>query len=205
MSDRQVALTGLAGAVLFAIGNAIWATEQPQAGDPPAELLAFYEDTADRIVVGGSLSLVAIALFLVFASGFRRTLTRADGDDVLGTAAFGGVLLALAAGLGAETINLTGALRANDGDLTPELAQSLFEISYVLGYNAAGVGFAVFAIATAAVGWRRALLPRWLALATFAVGIAMLTPLVSWALLVGIPLLAVIAIQLLRSAPRPAP
>ena len=200
MSDRQVALTGIASVLLFAIGNALWATDQPDAGAPQAELLGFYADAADRIIVGATLSLLSIALFVVFASGIRRILLRAGDDDVLATAAFGGAILGAAVGLGAETINMAAALRANDGTLTADLAQSLFDVSYVLGYNAAGVGLAVFAICIAVSSIRgRALMPAWLAIAMIAVGVAMLTPLVGIALLVGLPLIVVVSFYVMRA------
>jgi hypothetical protein len=161
--------------------------------------VSFYSDTSGRIVAGASLSLVALALFIFFGSGLRTILREHEGGDLFATAAFGGVLLAAAVGLGAETINMVGALRADGGQLTHELARSLFEISYVLGYNAAGVGIGVMLLAVAAVALRsRGLLPRGLALATLVVGIAFLTPLSLYLLAPGVLVLAVASIALLR-------
>ena len=161
--------------------------------------MRFYEDAADRIVVGDSLSLLAVALFVYFAAGMRQVLSELDGDDVLADTAFGGALLGLAAGVGAETINMVGGLRARDGELSPELARSLFEISQILGFNAASVGMGTFAIATAAVALRRrTLLPRWLAVLTVAAGLALLTPLSRELFAPALLLLPVLAVQLLR-------
>jgi hypothetical protein len=199
-SRRLATLSGVAVALLFGAGNALWAFEMPDPGAPASEVVDFYRDASSRIVAGASISLVAIALFIVFASALRSALAEAEGDDLLGTVAFGGALLGAAAGLGAETINMVGALRADDGQLTEALGQTLFEISYVLGYNAAGVGIGVLALATAAVALRTgALLPRWLAIVTGLLGIALLTPLSQFALGPSILLLAVIAVQLLRT------
>jgi hypothetical protein len=101
----------------------------------------------------------------------------------------------------AETINMVGALRADDGQLTPELGRALFEISYVLGYNGAGVGIGIFVLAIATVALRaRALLPRWLALLLLVVGLAFITPLSRFLLAPSILLLAVASIQLLRAS-----
>jgi hypothetical protein len=174
---RYAGLSGIAFVVLFGTGNALWALDWPEVGAPAAEIVDFYRDTSGRIVAGASLSLLAIAAFLLFAAALRRVLTDAEGDDLLATTAFGGALLGLAAGLGAETINMVGALRARDGELSDALAQSLFEISQILGSNAAGVGIAIFAVATAAVALRTGLiLPRWLAIVMVVVGISLLTP-----------------------------
>lgn len=162
---RVTGLAGLGVAVLFGVGNALWAFEQPEAGAPVSEVVAFYTDNSTGIVVGGSLSLLASALFVLFASGVRAILREHEGDDLFATTAFGGALLLVAAGLGAETLNMVGAWRAAEGQLAPELGQALFEISYVLGYNGAGVGAGILLLATAAVALRaRALMPRWLAL-----------------------------------------
>ena len=101
MTRRATGIAGIAVAVLFGAGNALWAFEQPDAGAPVDEVVAFYTDNSDRIVAGGSLSLVAIALFVLFASGLRAILSELEGDDVLATTAFGGALVLVATGLGA--------------------------------------------------------------------------------------------------------
>jgi hypothetical protein len=192
-------LAGLAAAVLFGAGNALWAFEQPDPGAAPAEIAEFYADTSTGIIVGASLSLVSIALFVLFASGLRALLREYDRDELFANAAFGGAMLMLAAGLGAETINLVGALRAEDGDLSRELARALFEISYVLGFNAAGVGIGVILLAAAAVALRTGTpLPPALAWVTALLGVAFLTPLSEFLLGPSVLLLAVVSLRLLR-------
>ena len=180
---RLAGLSGIAVALLFGVGSAIWGLDMPEDGTPVPEVLDFYRDTADRIVVGGSLSLLAIAAGLFFATAVRQVLIESGGDDLLATTAFAGALLGLAAGLGAETINMVAALRARDDELNEALAQSLFEISQILGSTACAVGLGVFALATAAVALRTgAILPRWGAVVTLVAGILLLTPLshVNW-------------------------
>jgi hypothetical protein len=180
---RQAGVAGIAGAVLFGVGSAIWGLDMPEDGTPVAEVVDFYRDTDDRIVVGATLSLLSIAAFLWFGAAFRRVLADAEGSDVLATTAFGGLVLAMAAGIGAESINMAAALRSRDDDLSAELAQSLFENSQILGSAATGVGLGAFALATAAVTLRtRAVLPRWIAVGTGVLGAALLSPLahVNW-------------------------
>ena len=197
--------SAVATAVLFAAANALWAFEMPDRGASGAELLDFYGDLSGRIVAGGLLSLIAIALFVVFASAFRSVLIELDGDELLANVAFGGALLGLAAGIGAETINMAAALRAGDGELTAPLALALFDTSYVLGYNAAGVGIGLVALATGAAALRaRALLPRWLAVVALALGLALLTPLSEYVLGPAFLLLLVLGVLLLRGSAVPA-
>lgn len=177
-AERTVRLSGTAVAVLFAAGSGIWGLGMPNAGAPVAEVLEFYDERYTRIIIGGSLSLLAIAAFVLFAAALRRVLTESSGDDVLPTAAFGGAVLMAAAGLGAETINLTAALRAREDELGRNLGQALFEISQILGSTASGVGLGVFALATAGAALRGSpVLPRWVSVVLIVVGIVLLSPL----------------------------
>jgi len=177
-AGRCARLSGAAFAILFSTGSALWALgDWPSAGAPTAEIVDFYRDTSDRIVIGASLSLLALAAFLVFAAAVRQMITEAGGGELLATVAFAGAVLGSAAGLGAETINMVGALRAGDGELSDALAQATHEISQILGSTATGLGIGVFALATAASALRTGLiLPRWLAVVTAIVGAALLTP-----------------------------
>lgn len=62
LNARRVAgISGIVGATLFTIGNALWALDWPAAGAPAAEIADFYRHTSDRVVIGASLSLLAIA------------------------------------------------------------------------------------------------------------------------------------------------
>jgi hypothetical protein len=192
--QRLVGVSGAASFVLFAAGNALWVFDQPMADASSAEVHAFYSDASDRIVAGASLSLIAIALFVVVATGLRRLLR----DGVLGDIAFGATLLAAATGLGAETINAAAAVRASDGKLTTALGDALFQTSYVLGYNAAGVALGVLLLALA-VAVRP--MSMWLAALGALVGLALLTPLVPFVLGPSFLVLGALAIVLLRAQP----
>jgi len=191
---------------VFGAANALWAFEQPDRGASAQELVDFYSDLSGRIVAGALLSLIAIALFVVFASAMRVILTELEGDELLANIAFGGAMIGLATGLGAETINMAAAMRAGDGELSGTLAQALFDTSYVLGYNAAGIGIGLFTLAIGVVALRaRAILPRWLAMVSVILGIALLTPLSVYTLGPAFLLLLALGVLLLRgSARRPA-
>jgi hypothetical protein len=198
---RWAGLSAIGTAALFAVGNALWAFEMPDQGASGPKLLDFYDELSGRIVAGALLSLISIAMFVVFASAFRSVLAELEEDELLADIAFGGALLGLAAGIGAETINMAAALRAEDGELSEPLAQALFDISYVLGFNAAGIGIGLLALATGAAALRaRALLPRWLAVVALALGAALLTPLSQYVLGPAFLLLLVLGVLLLRGS-----
>jgi hypothetical protein len=198
-AHRWAGAGAVATALLFGAANALWALQQPARGASGAELVRFYGDLSTQIVIGGLLSLVSIALFVIFASAFRSVLIGLEGDELLANVAYGGALLGGAAGIGAETINMAAALRAGDGELSMTVAQALFDTSYVLGYNAAGIGIGLVALATGAVALRaRALLPRWLAVVAVILGIGLLTPLSRYLLGPAFLLLLVIGVLVLR-------
>jgi hypothetical protein len=182
-SHRWAGWSAIAAVVLFIVGNSLWAFNQPAPDASGAELVDFYTDLSGEIEAGGLISLTSIAVFAVFASAFRSVLIELEGDDLLANIAFGGMILGLAAGLGAEGINMAAALRAGDGELTEPVAIALFDISYFFGSSGAGIGFGLFTFATGAVALRaKALLPRWLALAAVMIGVALVTPLCGWVL-----------------------
>ena len=191
---RYARIGGLGAALLFAAGNAIWALGFPPGGTPVVEIVSFYEERAERIIIGASLSLLAIGAFVVFAAALRQVLLDAGAEDWLATAGFGGALLGMAAGLGAESINMIGGLRASEDALTPELAHAVYEIPQVLGSFASALGLGVFAVATGFAALRTGVLARPLALTVAGAGVLLLTPLsylnaVAGAVMIGVSLL----------------
>ena len=205
--QRYAPLSGVAFALLFLVGNALWGLEQPAIGADPGEARDFYRDTSAGILIGGSLSLVSIALLAWFGSILRDALTEAESDHATGLplTAFGGILLVCAVGLGAETINMVGAVRAEDGGgLSPAAAQIYLDVSSALGYWAAGAALAVVAASTAAVAIRTGrILPRWLAWATLVLAAALMTPVLTtpagkYGLSLPLLLLAAISVSIYR-------
>lgn len=205
---RLEPLSGAAFVVLFSIGSALWAFPQPAIGAAPGEIVDFYEGTSTRILVGGSLSLVSMVFLAWFGSVLHSALAQAESEagTSLPQTAFAGVLLLCAVGLGAETINMVGAVRANaDGGLSPEAAQIYLEVSSALGYWAAGAAMAIFAGSTALVALRTgAILPRWLAWASLVLAAALLTPILTtsagkFAFVLPLILIAVLSARIHRT------
>ena len=198
---RWAGISGIVAAGLFATGNAIWALGFPPGGTPVAEIVAFYEERAERIIVGASFSLLAIGAFVVFAAAVRRVLIDAGAEEWLATAGFGGAVLGMAAGMGAESINMIGGLRASENTLTPELAHAVYEIPQVLGSFAAALGLGVFALTSGLAALRSGALPRQVSLIVLGSGVLLLTPLsylnvIAGGLMIAVSLL--IAVPLLR-------
>lgn len=202
-------LSGLATAVLFGAGSAIWAFEQPDRGAGTDEIVAFYEDTSTEILIGGTISLLALLFFVWFGAVLRDRLVAAEGSERSGLAitAFAGTILVTAVGLGAETINMAGALSAEDGQLTADTAQTYFDVSYAFGAPAAGVAIAMVALPTAVIALRTGRpVGRPAAWIAIAVAVAALTPVMltpAFAIPFGLALvfLAGLSVALYRDRP----
>jgi hypothetical protein len=190
---RFAPLSGLAAALLFGAGNAIWAFEQPPRDADAERLLSFYEGTATQIIVGGTLSVASLFFLVWFGSVVAQWLRSAEGSESSGlpSMAFGGAVLTAAAGLGAETINAVAAMRAQDGELTAEAAQIYFDISFMFGYTAAALAIAVFATPVALIAMQAGRpVTAWLAWLVVAVSIVMLVPQLSLVELLAVPVVA---------------
>jgi hypothetical protein len=200
---RFAPLSGLAVFALFAVGNLLWSIDIPATDAGGAELASFYEDRSTQIIVGASLSILAVVLFVWFSALLRDRLEAELGDRgaSLPTAAFGGAILAFTVGLGAETINMAGALRAaSDEGISPGAAQAYFDISQILGFNAAGVGLATLIAATSVATIRGSrILPPGLVVPALILAVTLLIPVVvRFTLLLAILLLPLYSIRLYR-------
>jgi hypothetical protein len=183
-------VSGLAFLLLFGGGTVLWwPWGDVRAGDDPAVIAQFFNDSQVRIIVGGTLSVVGIAAFVVFASAIRAMIENA----VVGTVAIIGAGTMALAGLGAETINMAGAIHATDD---PTLAQTLYEIAQVLGGYTSAVGVGIFAIAVGV----SPLVGRRAAATIVAAGVVLFTPLAAYVTEVaGGGLMLVVAVILLST------
>jgi hypothetical protein len=200
-------LSGLVGAVLFAAGSAVWAFEQPSQDAGNEQIVSFYEETSTEIIVGGSVSIVALLFVVWFGTVLRVRLAAVEGSAGTGLPllAFGGTILLAAVGLAAETINMAGAFSAEDGQLTADTAQIYFDVSWAFGAPAAGIAIAMSAAPVALVALRtRSMLSRWSAWLALLLALVTLTP-VMWTAAFQYPftlailLLAALSVRLYRT------
>ncbi len=176
---RIAPLSGLVFAVLFGLGSAMWALDQPSRGAESDEIVRFFDGSSTEILIGGTMSLVSLVFLVWFGAVLRERLLAAEGSERSGLpmVAFAGAVLMAAAGLAAETINMAGAMAARDGQLTADAAQTYFDLSYAFGAHAAGVTVAMIALPTGFTALRTGrLLPRWAAWFALVLGAVMLTP-----------------------------
>lgn len=206
-------LSGLIAAVLFGAGSALWGFDQPPQDAGNEEIVSFYGETSTEILIGGTMSVVSLLFLVWFGAVMREHLTAAEGSTRSGLplVAFAGTVLIAAVGLGAETINMAGALSADDHQLNADTAQIYFDVSWAFGAPAAGVAIAMTAAPVALIALRTGrLVPPWGAWLTLLMALAMLTP-VMWTAAFQYPfalavlLLGAFSVDLYRAQGRPAP
>ena len=198
-------VSGLGFALLFGIGNALWFLDAPEigVGADPEQVAQFYVDHSGAVIAGATMSLISIAFFLVFAGALHRALAEADGPKAwLPTVALAGAVAVAGAGLVAESVNAAGALRADaDGGISGQAAQLYYDISQMMGFPAAGVGFAAFAGSVALVALRTGrVIPGWLALVTLPIAVVSLLWPLSGVGIALLPLWVALVALLLRPA-----
>ncbi len=186
---RFAPLSGLIAAILFAAGSALWAFEQPDQDAGSEEIVSFYEQSSSEIMIGGTVSVISLLFLVWFGAVLRERLAAAEGSNGSGLplVAFAGCVVIAVVGLGAETINMAGALSAGDGQLTPDTAQIYFDVSWAFGAPAAGVAVAMVGLPIGLIALRtgRVLRP-WSAWLVILLALVTLTPLM-WTAAFGYP------------------
>ncbi len=175
-------LSGLVTAVLFAAGSGLWGFEQPAQDAGSEELVSFYEQTSTEIMIGGTISIISLLFLVWFGAVLRERLAAAEGSDRSGLPlmAFAGTILIVGVGLAAETINMAGAMSADDGQLSADTAQIYFDVSWAFGAPAAGIAVAAAIAPVALVALRSdRLLRPWVAWLALLLALTLLTP-VMW-------------------------
>ena len=206
---RWAPLTGVLAPVLWIIGVFI-----SESGDVPDEkstapqILTYFEEDTNSILLGGSIFLFGILLFILFITVLRGRW-RAGGEATNAPAlAYGTGMLGAGflAALWAPQMAIAVATMESDVQLQPATAEVGWHI---------GLGFiilaefllALFLFATAAASMRAPVLPKWLAWAGVAIGVVALIPPIGWmAIIFAFPLWVLVAgivvtVQTTRGAP----
>ncbi|HKY12205.1 MAG TPA: hypothetical protein VJL85_02575 [Gaiellaceae bacterium] len=197
--ERWAALSGLVAVALWVIGVVIDESSS-LPGDDPNEILSWFQDESNTILVGAFIFMLGSLFFLIFLGALRARLVEAEGRRALLTAiAFGAGIVTTAMTLLIPGPNLAGALA--EDDLTPEAAQALtvMDDAFFVGAELAA---ALLLAATGFAILRYGALPRWLAWISFLFALWLLIPPIGWAgLLVGVPLWTIIVTLLLWMRP----
>jgi len=202
-TERLAPLSGIGYVLLYVIGFLITLPDSPDFTDNPSKYVPYYVDHKSDIMLGGVALLLAGVLLLWFFGSIRAASAAAEGGEgrVSAIGFAGGVI-----GIGMYIVGVAAfmlpALRLdNDQKLTVETAMTFQDLGSVLLGMAVPIGFGVLFIATAVVGFRHGVIPKWWAWITVIVGVAMLVPFISFAVVfVLFPIwVLVMSVMLLRA------
>jgi hypothetical protein len=164
-------------AVLFVVGF-LFATDTPEGDESNREWIRHFADSDNRRMIVISVFLLALAAlaFLIFLGVLRERLrTAAPGAEWLSTVAFASgivfvaMLAVFAVGVGAVSAGIEFADHPvpRDADIIRSLDSLGFGAMLVFGAASAGL----LIVTTSIVSGRAALLPRWLVVAGYVVGV----------------------------------
>jgi hypothetical protein len=206
-SDWLAPLTGVAFFVILIVGFAI-SGEPKSADDPVEEIVEFWVDNKDSVMIGSILAAIAGTFLIFFGAYLRKVLRAAGGEgETLSLVSFVGlVLVALGIAIDA-TISFALAEAADDIDPTAVQAlQALWDNDFI----PIALGVLAFIWATAISVIRTGVLPKWLGWVLIPFGIAGVTPIgfVSAAAaaiwILGVSILLTLRARSGPSAPTPA-
>jgi len=203
--DRRgwlVALTGVAFIVIGIIGFAI-AGEPKSADDPAEEIVSFYLDNKDSVVIAAFLGVLAGLLLMTFGAYLRNVLRGALGSgDIAPTMAFVGTTI-VALGFAIDgTISV--ALAETADDIEPSAVQAL-QALWDNDFLPILLGATAFLFGTGIAILRSGVLPKWLGGVMVVAGILGFTPIGWVAVIVAALMVLVLSIMLaLRARTEPA-
>lgn len=196
-SDWLGPATGIVFVVLLAI-TLILAGEGADPKDGAEEVLSYYSDNEDQVLISGFLGGLAAVFFLFFAGWLRKVLREAEGPGgVLSAVSFaGGIAFAIGGAVG-STLNIGLAESFDDVDPTALEAMNAIAYNYFIPF---AVGFATFLLATGISAIRHGALPGWLGWSAIVLGVATYTPAGFFAFLLGVVWVLVASVLLTMRA-----
>jgi hypothetical protein len=171
--ERFAPLTGVVFVVLLAI-TLILGGEGVDPKDGTQEVLDYYRDNEDEVMIASFLGGFAVIFFLFFAGALRKTLRAAEGPGgMLSAVSFAGAIVFAGAGAFASTLGI--ALAESFDDIDPSAVEALNALSWNY-FVPFAVGAATFVLAAGISIVRHGALPTWLGWAGVVLGIAGFTP-----------------------------
>ncbi len=202
-TERWTTWTGVAAVLLWVTSIVVVNSGSvPAEGASEAEYLAYVENHAATILVGGWLFMAGWAAFLWFAVALRVRLAEAEGGTgVFSTAAFVGSVLVAAFMMLTPGGEIAAAILADEQEISGSTVAALRHLgeAYI---SAATIAATLLMIGSAAVALRTRLFPRAWAWFSLAFAVVLVIGPIGWAaLLLGLPLWVVGTTVLLLRRP----
>ena len=171
-ASRWLPLTGILTVLMITGG--ILLGEPPDASNPPKEIVDFYVDNGDKLQYGTIGFVIALILFVTFASYLRTVLDRGEGSTGISSlVAVGGAVVFAVGGAIDATIQFAIIEAVDDLDPTQiQTLQALWDNDWV----PLQLGITMFILASGLSIVRHKSLPAWLGWIAIVIGIAGLTP-----------------------------
>jgi hypothetical protein len=201
---RWEPLTGVIAVALWLIGvfTLDGAADQPDSDASPEQVLAFFQDDADVILVGGFLFMIGGAFFIWFLGSLRSRLITAEGGlGRLSSVAFGGGLATAIFLIATPGGDVAAAIE--EDDLSPTSADALHDMTDAF-FVGAEVSAVVLTLAAGLVSIRTGALPKVFGWLSVLLAVWLVIGPIGWAgLLLGFPLWVLAASILLVLPSRP--
>jgi len=157
---RLTAASGLAAAVLVAVGALLVPSDPPGFDALPEQVVRWTLDDRRRLLVGSVVIAVGLALLVVFYAGLRAMVGRAEGAPaLLATVGYASFLVVIALALVGVGFAQVQAFAALDG--SPDTVRTLHEARIIM-VNLSAAPTIVSAVAFAVVMVRTSFPARWL-------------------------------------------
>ena len=200
--ERFAPLTGVLFVVLVIVA-VIVGGETPDADDPIAKVVDYWNDNKDQAIVSAIIAAISGAFFLWFAGVLRAVLAAAEGAPArLANTAFGGAVVGAVGWL--VLIGFTFVAADTAGDVAPEVTQTMSVLQAEFFFPLA-VGFAVFLLASGPAIVRSGALPSWTGWVALVLGVASLTPAGFFAIVLMLVWVLAISVMLFQRGGTPPP
>jgi hypothetical protein len=192
-AERLAPLAGLVFVATFVVGFAIGGGT-PDSTDHTGKVVRYWLDHRDR-QIAASLVLGIGTLFLIWYAGSLRARLRVaeGGTGRLAAVAFGGALV-MAVGIDL-LVAMSFAAADTAKDVPPSVTQTLSVLSNDV-FIPLSVGSAALFLAAGLVTVRTRALPGWLGWVAIVVGVASVTPVGFFGVLVGVVWIAITSVLL---------
>ena len=194
-AERFAPLAGVVFVLLIVLAVIIGG-ETPDNDDSQQSIVTFWKDHDTEQIWTSVIVAWSLFFFVWFAASLRAVLRRAEGGvGRLSAVSYGGALISATGFLLLASFNFAAADAVDD--VPPEVTHTLTILNNEVFFPIA-IGFGLFFVATGLLAVRTSVLPAWAAWLTIVLGIACMTPIGFFALLVGLIWILVISIVLYR-------
>ena len=164
-----VPLTGVAFILIVVASFIIVGDEPPEAKDGGQEIIDFYTDKKDEVMIGGALGALAAVLLVFFFAHVSRLVSAAAQERImLPTVALVGAGI-FATGIGID-MTLQFALAEAGDDIDPAAAQAIQAI-WDNDFLPMIVGLSLMMLSTGIGALKTGILPKWLGWVAVAAGV----------------------------------